>query len=522
MPLGRTLYVILASTLFAACASAPVVQQADMVLTGGAIYTVNPAQPWASAVAIGNGKIVYVGDGAGVEALIGPETLVTALDGKMLMPGFIDSHNHPMAAGTRFLRCNLAGLEWPDETLAALRDCKDKLAPGEWLRGIAMDESSMQGNRPSKSLVDGFTGDTPMVVQTAETKTVWINSAALAVAGIDASTPDPVKGRILREPGSNEPTGVLLGEAMNDIWRLIPFPSAGKLRKALRLASGMANGFGITSSSEASARPGHTDAFHQAENNGELTLRIQGSQLWNSKRGLEQIEELVDKRDSTKGGRFTVGAVKIFLDGSMDQTGAVLQPYTGTRDDFGTLYYSRNALDEIVRLLDAEGIDLHMHAYGDAAVRQGLDAIEHAMVSNPDRSRRHVLAHLALIHADDLPRFAGLGVTANISPLWAYQGEERKKETATLGEPRAGRLLAFESLFDSGALVTAGSDWISESMNPLYGIQVAVTRRPPDGSGPAWNPEQRVSLDPMQIRDVPVLMTLLEGEIVYKAAEESR
>jgi predicted amidohydrolase YtcJ len=192
-------------------------------------------------------------------------------------------------------------------------------------------------------------------------------------------------------------------------------------------------------------------------------------------------------------------------------------------------------------------------------VRQGLDAIERAIGVNPDRDRRHVLAHLALIDPADLTRFRELGVTANISTLWTWLGEERAAEVESLGEERAGRLLAFKSLFNSGARVTAGSDWISESMNPLYSIQVALTRRPPDGSGPAWNPEQRVTLeemleaytingawqarledetgsievgkaadlvlleqnlfevDTMRLKDVKVLMTLLEGEIVYEA-----
>ena len=267
---------------------------------------------------------------------------------------------------------------------------------------------------------------------------------------------------------------------------------------------------------------------------------------------------MVKRRASAQGGRFTANSVKFFLDGSSYRTGALLEPFTGTKEDFGAINFSTTTLKDLAQQLDALGFQLHMHAYYDAAVRQGLDAIEHALAENPKWDRRHQLAHIALIDPSDIGRFKELGVTADIQALWAYLDTERLTEITSLGDERARRLLAFKSLFASGARVVAGSDWISESMNPLFSMQVAVTRRPPDGSGPAWIPEERVSLvemieaytingawlanletetgsievgkyadlivleqnlfetDPMKLKDVRVVLTLLEGEEVYR------
>lgn len=557
MPRGQTLIVTLAGALLAACAQAPVITPVDRVFTGGPVFTVNPEQPWAEAVAVDDGRIVYVGDTGGVEALIGPETEVTDISGRMLMPGFIDSHMHPMAAGTRFLRCNLENLGWPDEVEAKVRQCAKTVKPGRWLRGVNLDTALFESGELHKSLLDEWVPDVPVFINSFLGNLAWVSSTVLDIAEIDRNTPDPPKGVIDRDPASGDPTGVLRNEAVYEPYQLIPVPDSDDLRLSLRLASEKANALGITTSNEASMRPELYEPFLAAEAAGEMTLRVAGSQSWDYNRGPEQVETLVERRNRAVGGMFTAGSVKLFLDGSMNTTGALLEPYEGTADDYGTLVFETARLNEVVRRLDAEGMQVHMHAYYDAAVRQGLDAIEYAMGVSPEWDRRHFLAHLALIHPDDLPRFAQLGVSANISALWAYLDEEGSEEFSALGEKRAQRLLAFNSLFESGALVTAGSDWISESMSPLYSIQVALTRRPPDGSGPAWNPDERVSLeqmlaaytingawlmgledetgsievgkaadlivlernlfdtDPLELKDVKVLLTLLEGQVIY-------
>jgi hypothetical protein len=339
----------------------------------------------------------------------------------------------------------------------------------------------------------------------------------------------------------------------------MPPPGPAELREALRLASAMANGFGVTSVNEANVLPELWAAYREAERLGELTLRVQASQTWRFDQGMDQLDGIMQRRDQAGGPRFRADAVKLYLDGdALYGTASLLEPYAGSADDTGKEKVGPEELDAVVARLDEAGFQAHMHAFGDRAVRMGLDAIEHAMAANGPRDRRHHLAHVTLVHPDDLPRFAGLGVVADFQPLWAYLNAEREDEIEALGAERGRRMMAMNSMFASGARVVAGSDWISESMNPLYAIQIALTRRPPDGSGPVWIPEERVTLaqmleaytingawlarqehetgsievgkaadlvvlernlfevEPMQLQYVKVLLTLLEGKPVYR------
>lgn len=553
----KPLIVISLAHCAAACTPDPPRHDvADLVFRGGAVYTLDESRPWARAVAIADGRIVYVGDDADVASWIGDDTRVIELGEGMLMPGFHDSHMHPMAAGTTYLRCPLEGLAWPEEVLSTLAQCAARLEEGEWLRAAGLDGDVLEGQGPGTAQLDGVSAGHAALVSDRFGFNAWLNSAALRAAGINASTPEPAGGEIVRDPQSGEPTGVLRGEAINGVWTLATRYPEDALREGLRLASRMANGFGITSASEAAAFPAHWAAYRAAERAGEMTLRVNASLRWDREAGIEQLTEFERMRAEADGPRFRVDSVKFFLDGDGEGYGAsVLEPYAGT-EGFGASYYG-DRLAGVVGRVDAAGFQIHMHAYGDRAVRDGLDAIAHALEVNASRERRHQIAHLALVHPEDLPRFAALAVTADIQPLWAWWSDDLRRECEAFGPPRCARLLAFRDLFDSGARVVAGSDWISESMSPLYGIQVAITRRPPDGSGPPWNPDQRVSLeemlkaytldgawlagqealtgsievgkaadlivlernlftvDPMAIKDVKVLLTLLEGEAVY-------
>jgi predicted amidohydrolase YtcJ len=324
----------------------------------------------------------------------------------------------------------------------------------------------------------------------------------------------------------------------------------------------MANGFGITSSNESALGEPHLPAFRAADAAGEMELRVQASQRWDLEDGLDHFDAMITGREPGPGRRFKADAVKFFVDGDIStRTASLLQPYVGTANDLGTLNLTPERLNAIVTQLDAEDFQVHMHVVGDRAVRMGLDAIEHAIAVNGPRNRRHQLAHVKLIHPDDIPRFAELGVVADFQPLWAKADDELKQEIALLGPERSRWLMPINSVFKTGARVVAGSDWISESMNPLYSIQIAVTRQPIDGSQPAWIPEERVTLaqmieaytingawlarqekdtgsikvgkaadlivleknlfevDPMKLAEVKVLLTLLEGGEVYRHAD---
>jgi predicted amidohydrolase YtcJ len=474
----------------------------------------------------------------------------------MLMPGFIESHMHPMAAGSRYLACPLNNLAWPGEVLAKLERCAAGLQGGEWLRATGLADGVLAGVGPGTAVLDKVSGGRAAMVSNRFSHAVWLNSEALSRAGIDSATVDPEGGEIVRDQSSGMPTGVLRAAAVNLVWQLASDFSQDEFRQGLRRASQLANSLGITTSNDGATMRAHWEAYRAAEQAGEMTLRVNASLRWYPELGLDQLRSLEEMRDQSTGPLFRADSVKLFVDGGAEGTANLLQPYLGT--EYYGLSNFGDRLTGIVEHLDAAGFQLKMHAYGDQAVRDGLDAIQHAMQTNASRERRHQLAHVALIDPADVPRFAELGVTADIQPLWAWGSEVRERECESFGPERCQHFLAFRDLFDSGIRVVAGSDWISDSMSPLYGIQVAVTRRPPDGSGPAWNPDQRVTLeeilkaytidgawlygqedltgsievgkaadlivldrnlfevDPMAIKDVAVLLTLLEGEVVYQ------
>jgi hypothetical protein len=562
--LARTLVVFLLALGGAPARAGPPTgpspdRPADWVFRAGGVYTLEPDRLWAEAVVVGGGRILYVGDNGGAERWIGEGTQVVDLAGRMLLPGFHDAHMHPMAAGATQLRCPLGGLAWPDAIRAKLTECGQSLDEGEWLRAAGLDPDVLQGQGPGTALLDAVAGGRPALILAQRNQAAWLNTAALDTRGIDAATRDPVGGEIVRDPASGEPAGVLRGTAVFLAWPAASEHGESALREGLRLASWLANSLGITSASEASATAAHWAAYQAAEQAGEMTLRINASLRWDDRAGPEQLQRLQDLSAQAAGPYFRADSVKLFVDGDpLNRSASLLEPYVGT-DSLGTSHYG-DGLAALVTRLDAAGFQVHLHAYGDRAVRNGLDAIASAVARGPPRDRRHQLAHLALVHPNDLPRFAALGVTADIQPLWAWWDEEKPAECALLGPPRCARLLAYRDLFDTGARVVAGSDWISASMSPLYGIQVALTRRPPDGSGPAWIPQQRVTLEemlraytidgawlagqealtgsievgkaadlvvlernlfevePIAIKDVRVLLTLLDGKVVYRPA----
>jgi predicted amidohydrolase YtcJ len=482
----------LVASIAAAC-SGP---SADTVFLDGEVYTVDSNRSWAEAVAVDDGRIVFVGDSDAARKLVGTDTRVIDLNGRMLLPGFHDSHVHPMTAGTRIFRCQLAGLAWPEPVLAAIRKCAVDIEPGEWLRGVGLDDALFANGSLDRELLDEILPENVAFITTSSGFNVWTNSAGLRAAGLTATDLDPEHGTVVRDPVTREPTGVLLGPAVSDLYGLIPPPGADELRDALRSATGMAHRYGITSANEARIEEHHWEAFVQADEAGELALRVQGSQHWDPERGMDQLKEILRRRDEAPGPRFRADAVKFFLDGNLQHgVAALLQPYAGSEDHYGELAFDAATLKAIATRLDAEGFQLHFHAVGDAAVRQALDAIEAAIEANGLRDRRHQIAHLVLIDPADVPRFAELGVVADFQVIWAKDDKDRATDVALLGDGRAGRLIQTRSMIDSGARVVLGSDWISESMDPLFGIQVAVTRRPVGADAPTWLPEERISLD---------------------------
>ncbi|MGH6871520.1 MAG: amidohydrolase [Rhizomicrobium sp.] len=552
-----TFRLVLALAL--ACVLAASADAGDLVLRGGAVYTLDPARPWASAVVIRDGRIGYVGSDRGAGAFAAPGAQTIALHGRMVLPGFHDAHVHPMSAGLRLLQCRLEDARTRAQLAAAIRACASAKPPGAWLQGIGWPARLFGPEGPSRAMLDAIVSDRPVFLRTEDGFTAWVNSKALALAGIDARTPDAPG--LDRDPRNHEPAGLLHDDAIALVRSHIPAPTQAEYRQALRRVTAQSNSFGVTSLFDASANAAMLDAYHAADLANELTVRVVAAQHVDPAAGPEQVDAFVARRDRVRGHYFRADAAKIFLDGEIDRhTAALLAPYADRPDFRGSLLLPAGRLDAIVERLDAEGFLIHMHAMGDGAVRAGLDSIELAMKANGPRDRRDQIAHVGVADPADIPRFAQLGVTANFQPLWFPASDPSAGPTeAVLGPDRARWIMPMASIAAAGGRIVAGSDWPATSLNPLDGIQAAITRQPPDGSLPPRQPQERVSLaailaaytrdaawvvredgidgrivvgnaadlvvldhdlfkvKPVNLHKTRVLLTLLDGRTVYRA-----
>ncbi len=477
--------------LASACASAP----ADLVLVDATVYTGVDDQ-FAQALAVRGGGIVAVGSNDDVLRHVGPDTPVVSLPGAMIVPGFVDAHVHPVTGGVELGQCDLNDARTREALAATIHRC-DETQTGAWLRGGGWDLTLFDDAHPRATDLDALVGDRPAYLGAADSHSAWVNTAALRAAGIDATTPDPPGGRIERGP-DGAPTGTLREAAMALVERELPATTAAEREVGLRRALAMAHGFGVTALHEANATPEVLAAYVALAQRGELTARVVVALHIDPTRGPEQLAVLRATRDALTADPtwLRASAIKIFADGVIEShTAALLEPYQGG-SDVGALALPAARLRAIVIEADRLGFDLHVHAIGDRAIRETLDALAQARASNPARERRDMIAHVQLVDPADLPRFAELGVIANLQPLWAYPDAYITDLTEpVLGPARARWLYPFRSLAEHGARLVAGSDWSVSSMNPLRAMEVAVTRRDPDVHvGAAWIPQETIDV----------------------------
>lgn len=472
---------------------------ADLVLRHGAIYTVWPSRPWVEAVAIRDGRLSFVGDEAGVGRFIGRATRVVDLAGRFVMPGFQDSHAHPLSGGLELGECNLYTAQTPAEVEGAIRACAAQHPDLEWIRGNGWQLPVFPDANPRRELLDRLVPDRPAFFYAADGHSAWVNSRALGLAGVSRETPDPVNGRIERD-ARGAPSGTLRESAIQLVARFLPEYTTQDRIGAARRALAEANRFGITSITDADVTPSYLEAYRELDDRGELTARVTAVLRAEGNPVAGEIARLVELRRRYSGTRLSANAVKFYADGVIEaRTAALLAPYRGHGKDSGTLNYTPEDLAERIGAADQAGFQIHVHAIGDRAIRVTLDALDQARHDNGFRDARPVIAHLELFDPADLPRFRSQGVIASFQPYWAQADEYIRDLTLpVLGPARSRWLYPIASLLNSGAVVVGGSDWTVSSLNPLDAIQVAVTRRSVDDPpGPAWIPEERADLPRM-------------------------
>lgn len=470
---------------------------ADLVIRGAAIYTMSPARPWAEAIAVREGRIMFVGDDSAATRLIGSQTVVHEMGGRMILPGFNDSHAHPLSAGLELGECNLYQAANAAEIEGLIRACAANTQL-QWIRGNGWQLPVFPAANPSKQLLDRLVPDRPAFFYAADGHSAWVNSKALELAGVTRDTKDPADGRIERD-AKGEPSGTLREAAVGLVSKLMPPYTPEARIGAARRGVAEANRFGITSITDADAAADYLDAYMALDARGELSARVNATLHSADAPVAEETARLVAERKKYNGGRLSVGAVKFFADGVIEAgTAALLQPYADRHGSAGELNYTPEDFAQRITALDREGFQIHVHAIGDRAIRVSLDALAQARRTNGPRDARPILAHIQLIDPADLSRFRSEGVIASFQPYWSQADEYITKLTEPqLGAARSRWLYPMASVMNSGAIVVGGSDWSVSSLNPLDAIQVAITRHDIESVGPAWIPQEAVDLPRM-------------------------
>ena len=473
---------------------------ADLLFRRAAVYTVDAVRSWASTVAIRGGRIIYVGGDSLPPGLLGPRTRVVDLQGQMLLPAFQDGHVHPIDAGVDLGECTLDDLTTPTAVADSIRACARSQPDRAWVRGAGWQLPVFPDGNPSKLLLDQAVPDRPALIYAADGHSAWVNSKALALAGVTRQTPDPPNGRIERDPRSREPSGTLRESAVDLVSKILPARTDAELAAGLERAQRLANRFGITTIFSASTDEPDLRTYAAADRNGSLTLRVVAAIHLTDPLPDSLLPKLRALRTQFGSPRVRPTAVKLFADGVIEaRTAALLAPYRDRPGDSGTPIYDPAALQDLAVALDRDGFQIHVHAIGDRAIRMTLDALAYARARNGAHDARHTITHLELIDPGDIPRFRALGVVANFQAFWANGDEYLTRMTEpTLGPARSRWLYPIASVVGSGAVVSGGSDWSVSSLNPLDAIEVGITHRQPETPKQRpWNPAERVDLPTM-------------------------
>jgi predicted amidohydrolase YtcJ len=532
---------------------------ADTIIINAVVHTMNPAQPTAAAVAIYANRIVAVGSTNDIRKLAGPNTRTIDAQNRLLLPGFNDAHTHFLSGGFQLSSVDLRDANSPQEFAARIKTFAAKVPKGRWITGGDWDhERWPDAKLPTKELIDSFTADTPVFVNRLDGHMALANSLALRLAGVTRQTADPPGGVIVRDK-SGEPTGVLKDAAQSFVWKVAPPASFADRLEAARAATNYAASLGVTSVQDMSAGT-DVGVYQTLLDHGELKTRIYA------------VSPLPDwQRVARTGVRahfgsamLRVGGLKGFADGSLGSTTALFyEPY---RDDpatsgiAGDEMYPEGAMLERVREADRAGLQVLIHAIGDRANDLILGMYEQVERENGERDRRFRIEHAQHLRPQDIPRFARDHVIASMQPYHAI--DDGRWAEKRIGKERAKTTYAFRSLLDSGATLAFGTDWTVAPLNPLLTVYAAVTRRTIDGKNPnGWVPEQKISveetvraytvgsayaefqenvkgtisvgkladlvllsrdiftIDPNEIENVKVVLTMVDGRIVYEARE---
>jgi predicted amidohydrolase YtcJ len=526
-----------------------------LAVVNARVWTGDPRRPWADAIGVAEDRISAVGSSAEVKKLAVSSTEVIDARGRMVVPGFIDSHIHFLEGGVGLASVQLRDAKTPEEFVRRTADFARTAQPGTWITNGDWDHEWWGGTLPTIEWIDAVTPHNPVWLSRLDHHMSLANSVALRIAGITRETPEVDGGTIVRDE-HGEPTGILKDNAEQLVDRVLPPLSADEERRALEAAMTYVGSNGVTSVHHMGTWD-DLAVFARARDRGELRTRIYAAvQIGTWERLREVIEENGRGDDWLR-----IGALKGFVDGSLgSHTAAMLEPFSDAPNDLGLLVNSPDDLYAWTSGADKAGLHMIVHAIGDRAIRLQLDIFERVAAENGARDRRFRIEHAQHIAPADMARFGAMGVIASVQPYHAI--DDGRWAEKLIGAERAKTTYAFRSLLDSGARLAMGSDWPVAPATPLEGIYAAVTRRTLDGRNPdGWQPAQKITveealrgytvdaayasfsetetgsltrgkladfvlldrditrIDPVEIREARVELTVVGGRAVYRAGE---
>jgi len=471
-------------------------QSADLLFVNGNGYTVNDAAPHAAAIAIKGERILFAGTNDEGKKYAGPETRTIDLQGKTVVPGLTDSHYHIFGVGERLMTVDFADAKSRQAFLEKVEAEVKKADPGQWITGRGWIETFWKPPVfPTREELDKIAPDNPVFLTRADGHGAVANTKAMAIAGIDASTPNPFGGEIMRDSKTAAPTGMLLDNAMDLVEKKIPAPSPAEKERALLLGAQHSLEVGWCEIQNAGSYLPEVALFQTLYGEGKVKLRIYNA-VYGPGEPAEKILKdgpIIEAYDH----HFTTRTIKVIFDGSLgSRSAALLEPYSDANTS-GFLTQKPEELRPMFREALRKGIQVETHAIGDRANRTILDLYEEAFKAVPPNERkvrepRWRVEHAQILSPNDLPRFAKLGVIASMQPSHAISDFFFAPQR--LGEKRLAGAYAWQSLIKSGAIVTAGSDAPVEKGEPMIEFYAAVARKSLDGfSAPDWHPEERVT-----------------------------
>ena len=480
--------LLICCAVLAACERTAPEPAADIVLLNGGIYTVDSERSWSEAAAILDGRIVAVGSNASVEAFVGPDSEVIDLNGRMAMPGMIDSHVHPLEGAYELVYCNLWDYSSVESIVAALRECDaNSDSDDAWFQAVGLDLGAFGVTGPDKSLLDGIAEDKYVFVDASDGHAALLNDRTLDLLGFGPDTPEPRDGVIERRDNSREPNGTVRESARHVVDVLRPERGIDISVDAMRLAVHKMNSVGITGAVDTWVGEHEMQVYKALDDAGDLSLYVLGSIIDEGvfeKHVGDDLERVIRDRGQYESDRISYNSVKFMVDGVFEgETGAVLEPYH-TTGHLGVLNQAPEDLRERVQRYYDMGMQLHFHTMGDRAVRAALDELEYVR-SNGEPAlleKRHALSHLGLTDAADFPRFAEQNAAAAFTAVWAYPSEWTVNlEIPAIGQERVDNMYRIRSIHEAGGVIVGSSDWNYGELDPLLSIETAVTRQDPYG-----------------------------------------